>query len=204
MVGCAYANIEIICFPLSSLKPFRIAAVPGVVLDVYVNGPLVGSEVISNKDSTLTTPPISPQAEKSAIQTTITVRRNPQYGLVEEALENYTHIKNPLTAPRLRGPQLIPELDGEDDLTPTSDNVPEPQHQLQSQQSPSTRSSHQQTPPQDLNAASDEKDEHPGLLRDRQTQELELELMRMRMQEETQWEKIMKLKEQIGPRQQSS
>ncbi|KAG0293999.1 hypothetical protein BGZ96_001911 [Linnemannia gamsii] len=170
-----------------------IAAIPGVVLDVYVDGPLVGSEVTSNKDSTPTSLPISPQAEKGAFQTNTTVRRNPQYGLVEEALENYTHIENPLTAPRLRGPQLLPEFDDEGESTPTSDNVPEPQHQRQSQRLPNVSNSHQQTPPRDLNAAPDEDDEdnekyeNLGFLRNSQ-----------------QWEKIMRLKEEIGPRQQSS
>jgi hypothetical protein len=38
-----------------------------------------------------------------------TIRRNPTYGLIEVALENYTHIDNPATAPILRGPQSFPD-----------------------------------------------------------------------------------------------
>jgi hypothetical protein len=34
---------------------------------------------------------------------TNTVRQNPAYGLVEEALENCTHIDNPATAPACQG-----------------------------------------------------------------------------------------------------
>ncbi|KAG9061827.1 hypothetical protein KI688_006978 [Linnemannia hyalina] len=38
---------------------------------------------------------------------TSTVRRNPVYGLVEEAIENYTHIDRPLAFPSARGPQEV-------------------------------------------------------------------------------------------------
>src|SRR5690349_4728841 len=38
---------------------------------------------------------------------TSTVRRNPVYGLVEIAMENYTHIDRPLAFPSARGPHAV-------------------------------------------------------------------------------------------------
>ncbi|KAG0282656.1 hypothetical protein BGZ96_000260 [Linnemannia gamsii] len=106
-----------------TLDPLRIAAVPGVTLDVIVTGQLVRPESTSSQaqtktllkemslESPLNSPPRTPQKHGSASfnnPVTNAVERNPAYGLVEEALENYNHIDNPATAPRCRRPQETP------------------------------------------------------------------------------------------------
>ncbi|KAF9275645.1 hypothetical protein BGZ88_002234 [Linnemannia elongata] len=50
---------------------------------------------------------------------TSAVRRSPVYGLVETAMENYTHIDRPLVFPSARGPQAVL-----DDRTPTVKDLP--------------------------------------------------------------------------------
>ncbi|KAF9545317.1 hypothetical protein EC957_011071 [Mortierella hygrophila] len=67
------------------------------------------SSVEPNTTSSSSTPSI----------TTSTVRRNPVYGLVEEALENYTHIDRPLAFPPARGPHAAL-----DDLAPAVKDIP--------------------------------------------------------------------------------
>ncbi|KAK5820680.1 hypothetical protein F5H01DRAFT_378071 [Linnemannia elongata] len=68
------------------LQPRRIAAIPDAILDVIID-----TSVIDSKET--------PSDATSA------VRRNPVYGLVETAMENYTHIDRPLAFPSARGPQ---------------------------------------------------------------------------------------------------
>ncbi|KAG0373882.1 hypothetical protein BGX24_011118 [Mortierella sp. AD032] len=55
------------------IKPHRITAIPDVVLDVVVGDAI---------------PTV-------AVATTSTIVRDPAYGIVEEAMQNYTHIDNP-------------------------------------------------------------------------------------------------------------
>ncbi|KAF9546988.1 hypothetical protein EC957_008992 [Mortierella hygrophila] len=57
------------------------------------------------------------------VTTTSTVRRNPVYGLVEQAMENYSHIERPLAYPFARGPHNLL-----DDLSPDNDDSPAPPH----------------------------------------------------------------------------
>ncbi|KAG0273802.1 hypothetical protein BGZ96_004656 [Linnemannia gamsii] len=105
------------------LDPLRIAAVPGVTLDVVVTGQLVHPDSTSSQEAQTKTPikdlsleslqtslPNTPQEQSTASSNNLatnTIRRNPAYGLVDEALENYNHIDNPVTAPVRRGPQVI-------------------------------------------------------------------------------------------------
>ncbi|KAG0290098.1 hypothetical protein BGZ96_006453 [Linnemannia gamsii] len=106
-----------------TLDPLRIAAIPGVTLDVVVTGQLVHPESTSSQEAQTKSPlkelslrslqnalPTTPHEHNSVSSNSLvtnTIRRNPAYGLVEEALENYTHIENPATAPARRGPQVI-------------------------------------------------------------------------------------------------
>ncbi|KAF9309972.1 hypothetical protein BGZ91_007229, partial [Linnemannia elongata] len=55
--------------------------------------------------------------------TTCTVQRNPVYGLVETAMENYTHIDRPLAFQSARGPHTVL-----DDRTPAIMNLPALSH----------------------------------------------------------------------------
>ncbi|KAG0054075.1 hypothetical protein BGZ89_002740 [Linnemannia elongata] len=68
------------------LQPRRIAAKPDVILDVIID-----TSVIDSKET--------------LSDVTSAIRRNPAYGLVETAMENYTHIDRPLASPSARGPQ---------------------------------------------------------------------------------------------------
>ncbi|KAG0282803.1 hypothetical protein BGZ96_012817, partial [Linnemannia gamsii] len=84
-----------------TLEPFRIAAVPGVTLEVVVTGQLVRPESTSLQEAqnktqlndmsleslqnTLPTMPHEHNGISSNSLATNTIRRNPAYGLVEEA-----------------------------------------------------------------------------------------------------------------------
>ncbi|KAF9901530.1 hypothetical protein EC991_006041 [Linnemannia zychae] len=87
---------------MTFLDPLRIAAVPGVTLDIVVGG-----------QSSDKAPPETPQENKSASAATTpdTVtskpRRNPAGGLVEKAMDAYRDNENPAFGPRPRGPQAI-------------------------------------------------------------------------------------------------
>ncbi|KAF9537847.1 hypothetical protein EC957_007568 [Mortierella hygrophila] len=122
------------------LEPRRIAAIPGIVLDVVVDAPVTdNAEVTSPQIRQVEFQPLPPQdgsakkmetisqnatpassaMSRSSVESnttfssstpstaTCTVRRNPVYGLVEEALENYTHIDRPLAFPSARGPHEV-------------------------------------------------------------------------------------------------
>ncbi|KAG0378568.1 hypothetical protein BGX24_003451 [Mortierella sp. AD032] len=73
---------------LMPLQPLRIAAMPDVTLDIVVDVPLTRTEPAS-----------------------ATVGRNPAYGLIEAAMQNYSHIDNPAFGPQPRAPQYIPSFD---------------------------------------------------------------------------------------------
>ncbi|KAG0273443.1 hypothetical protein BGZ96_004841 [Linnemannia gamsii] len=78
--------------------------------------------------------PDLPQEHSSASSNNLatnTIRRNPAYGLIEEALVNYTHIDNPATAPDLRGPQSLPDSDRPD----AKDKISKPVHTTSRNQS---------------------------------------------------------------------
>ncbi|KAG0375527.1 hypothetical protein BGX24_008968 [Mortierella sp. AD032] len=118
-----------------------IAAMPDVVLDIVVDAPLVRTEATlpqalfsqttvknSAKDATDISQTSSQDPTKElktqeltsvhsttsagiTEKTTATVGRNPAYGLVEEAMQNYNHIDNPAFGPQSRAPQYIPSSD---------------------------------------------------------------------------------------------
>jgi TPR repeat protein len=132
---------------IGSLDPLRIAAVPGVTLDVVITGQSVHPESILlqgaapktlpkeiSLESLQYSLPNSSQEHSSASSNNSvsnnnasnTIRRNPAYGLVEEALENYNHIENPATAPARRGPQLIPN--DQSSAQDEHDDPSKPQH----------------------------------------------------------------------------
>ncbi|KAH7036185.1 hypothetical protein BKA57DRAFT_475765 [Linnemannia elongata] len=95
------------------LVPNRIAAFPDAVLDVVVRDPVPSAGAATPKIPLQETPPVIPQMKEGPTTPTNaaanTMRRNPQYGLVEVALENYNHMEDPAKGPRLRGPQEIPD-----------------------------------------------------------------------------------------------
>ncbi|KAG0278534.1 hypothetical protein BGZ95_003757 [Linnemannia exigua] len=113
------------------LQPQRIVAMPDVTLDIVVDEPLTFTVAavpqvslqMTAQDSekeTLAQDETSIQKEGSANSITAanipkiktpTAQRNPEYGLVEAAMQNYNHIDNPAFGPQPRAPQYIPTSD---------------------------------------------------------------------------------------------
>ncbi|KAG0080600.1 hypothetical protein BGZ90_011867, partial [Linnemannia elongata] len=87
---------------LRALEPRRIAAVPDVVLDVVMGGKLTAAEIATMtrtvQDLSLNTPP---QSYSSS------ARRNPAYGDILMALQNYDHMDVPASECHRRGPQIV-------------------------------------------------------------------------------------------------
>ncbi|KAG0369332.1 hypothetical protein BGX24_002469 [Mortierella sp. AD032] len=108
-----------------NLYPLRIAAIPGITLDVVVKG-----GQLSEKEQPLEclhnvlpgTPQESSASKISNSDNVPTARRNPAGGLVEEAMDAYRNNDNPAFVPRLRGPQAI--LDNP--LPPPASDTPPP------------------------------------------------------------------------------
>ncbi|KAF9128611.1 hypothetical protein BGW39_004907 [Mortierella sp. 14UC] len=102
------------------LDPLRFACVPGVVLDVVLEDQPVETESNSSTKQRLQeTLPASPQEISPSIATANhATGRSPQYGLVEVAMSNYTHIEVPPT--NLPGPQLYPTNNEADSSNPTN------------------------------------------------------------------------------------
>lgn len=71
--------------------------------------PVPSAGIATSKSPVLETPPATPQKEEKPGIPVNTIRRNPVGALVEEAMQNYNHMENPATAPRLRGSQEIPD-----------------------------------------------------------------------------------------------
>ncbi|KAG0197886.1 hypothetical protein BGX33_000252, partial [Mortierella sp. NVP41] len=112
------------------LEPRRIAVIQNTVLDIIVEDPLVPPG-----DSRLqaTTPKASGERSQETPQTTlqkstqeaghnkaVTPKRNPVYGLEDEAMANYNHIDHPDAVSLLRRPQVISsdrQHDGNGDQT---------------------------------------------------------------------------------------
>ncbi|OAQ26368.1 HCP-like protein [Linnemannia elongata AG-77] len=69
--------------------------------------------------TTVASTPNATSSSSPPSTTTCTVRRNPVYGLVETAMENYTHIERPLAFPSARGPHTVL-----DDQTPAVMDLP--------------------------------------------------------------------------------
>lgn len=106
---------QVFFFTLSGrLEPRRIAAIVDEVLDVMVDTPLTNAQAASMPDSSSSTAPLTtalkpalplekvlpdqPQEEpptEHTVTNPTTTRRNPVYGLVETAMDNYSHIDNP-------------------------------------------------------------------------------------------------------------
>ncbi|KAG0372071.1 hypothetical protein BGX24_000787 [Mortierella sp. AD032] len=83
-----------------TLEPRRIAAVPGIVLDVVVSGELPGVDVRIIQDLSLSTLPSS------------CTPHNPVYGLEEKAMENYNHVDISVTSQlSFQGSQVISACD---------------------------------------------------------------------------------------------
>ncbi|KAF9132101.1 hypothetical protein BGW39_000820 [Mortierella sp. 14UC] len=105
---------------LRILEPRRIAEVPNTILDVVVGGQLIDADVKPPKAAPKEFPyEKEDMDEKDAVSQNAapTVRRNPAYGLVEAAMENYTHMERP--PPTGRGPQALL-----DDQSPTRSDPP--------------------------------------------------------------------------------
>ncbi|KAF9116979.1 hypothetical protein BGW39_002517, partial [Mortierella sp. 14UC] len=82
-----------------NLDPLRIAAVPTATLDVVVKGRLHEKELSLEplQEMLPSTPPASAQTQSAPASTTTTpaAKQNPAGGLVEVAMQNYTHIDKP-------------------------------------------------------------------------------------------------------------
>ncbi|KAF9134822.1 hypothetical protein BGW39_005732 [Mortierella sp. 14UC] len=105
------------------LQPLKIAATPDVVLDVAVDGPIfrTGATIphaqLSQTTLQESTKEAAAQEETSSYDTTssiitatktATIGRNPEFGPVEEAMQNYNHIDKPVFGPQPRAPQYVP------------------------------------------------------------------------------------------------
>ncbi|KAG0282072.1 hypothetical protein BGZ97_009155, partial [Linnemannia gamsii] len=99
-----------------NLDPLRIAAIPGVTLDIVVRAQLGTAKELSLESLQQALPDKSQENNKTnsnshsaatvaAIATA--VGRSPAGGLVEEAMQNYTHIDYPANLLPRRGPQPI-------------------------------------------------------------------------------------------------
>ncbi|KAG0248301.1 hypothetical protein BGZ95_008120, partial [Linnemannia exigua] len=162
------------------LQPLRIAATPDVVLDVIVDGPLARTEAAIPQDASQT--PVRVTAKEVIVQEevivqkevsvssataatiteikTATVGRNPAYGLVESAMQNYNHIDNPAFGPQSRAPQYIPNSNGAN----SNDDMSTINQALLHEQPAGSGRSINITPlqaPQELTAAADIKDISP-------------------------------------------
>ncbi|KAG0268958.1 hypothetical protein BGZ95_002254, partial [Linnemannia exigua] len=101
-----------------NLDPLRITAVPSATLDVVVRGRLCEKELSLEplQEALPDTPQESAQSPVSITATTTTktttAKLNPVGGLVEAAMENYTHMDKPAgiktPPPSYRGPQAAP------------------------------------------------------------------------------------------------
>ncbi|KAK3809635.1 MAG: hypothetical protein JOS17DRAFT_807712 [Linnemannia elongata] len=136
------------------LMPLRIAAIPDVTLDVVVDDPVqqTFSESPPKEEMIVDAPQEDPTTNHTNTIITNTPRRNPVYGLVEIAMENYSHIDHPDFRPKPRAPQVTPTAEQEEDAdkaTPTFSNINgepandnaqstnnQPTNALQSHQSP--------------------------------------------------------------------
>ncbi|KAK3809657.1 MAG: hypothetical protein JOS17DRAFT_536814 [Linnemannia elongata] len=123
----------------ASLKPLRIAAVPDAVLDIVVDSPLVRLEAAIQQTTLADTPKDTTVQDTPKEDTTLNLttspvsnspRRNPVYGLVEVAMENYSHIDHPDFRPKPRAPQFVPTAEqvaerGEvaNEATPNASNI---------------------------------------------------------------------------------
>ncbi|KAF9153944.1 hypothetical protein BG015_002250 [Linnemannia schmuckeri] len=153
-----------------NLDPLRIAAVPGVTLDVVVRGqdapqdsshagtitntaprrnPVYGLENTAMDNYTHIDKPAdiivlsqlmsrrrswetlgSDHARPNIAATSNSAARNPVYGDESKAMDNYTHIDNPATAPLRRAPHAIL-----DDQSSSTTNIHTPQSRLSTDQS---------------------------------------------------------------------
>ncbi|KAG0059502.1 hypothetical protein BGZ89_000355 [Linnemannia elongata] len=114
------------------LKPLRIAAVPDAVLDIVVDNPLVRLEVAVQQTTIADTPKEARSQDTPHEDTTLKLasspassapRRNPVYGLVETAMQNYSHIDHPDFRPKPRGPQYVPTTKHEEGTNRSTDNA---------------------------------------------------------------------------------
>ncbi|KAK5829608.1 hypothetical protein F5H01DRAFT_393690 [Linnemannia elongata] len=115
------------------LKPLRFAAVPDAVLDIVVDNPLVRLEAAIQQTTITDTPKEAKVQDTFQEDTTLKLassptsnapRRNPVYGLVETAMENYSHIDHPDFRPKPRGPQYVPTINQEEGSSESTDNAP--------------------------------------------------------------------------------
>ncbi|KAG0046373.1 hypothetical protein BGZ90_008203, partial [Linnemannia elongata] len=116
-----------------TMKPLRIAAIPDVVMDVIVDSPLVRLEAAVQQTTIADTPKEvtvqeTPQEDTKLNLTTSSVsnapRRNPVYGLVEVAMENYSHIDHPDFRPKPRAPQFVPTAGQEEGTKESAEDAP--------------------------------------------------------------------------------
>ncbi|KAF9931189.1 hypothetical protein FBU30_010632 [Linnemannia zychae] len=95
------------------LIPLRLAAIPGVTLDIVVNDayqpllPINSPFNASNTKPLQKLPPRAPQGNDKTFYST--TRRNPAGSHVEEAIENYTHIEKPFIITSQSAPHAIIE-----------------------------------------------------------------------------------------------
>ncbi|KAF9902540.1 hypothetical protein EC991_004792 [Linnemannia zychae] len=108
------------------IEPRRFASMPEDILDVVVTGPLLRTEAFSADEETTETSPtesLSIDAQQYALRDTAqknnnarpnslsTIRRDPQYGLEDVAMDAYRNNDNPAFGQPPRAPQGFPDDD---------------------------------------------------------------------------------------------
>ncbi|KAF9279737.1 hypothetical protein BGZ88_012569 [Linnemannia elongata] len=155
-----------------TLMPLRIEAVPGAVLDIVVDSPLVRPEAAIQQTTIADTPKEAKVQDTFQEDTTLKLasspasnapRRNPVYGLVETAMQNYSHIDHPDIRPKPRAPQFVPTAEQEEGNNESTDNAPnngiEPKNiRAQSSRDKPTSTSHSHESPQDHTATAAVRD----------------------------------------------
>ncbi|KAF8936812.1 hypothetical protein BGZ47_009314 [Haplosporangium gracile] len=159
----------------NTLKPPRFAAVTDMVLEVVVGDQPVRDGLPTSGVQQLTSPE-SPSWARRTESSTNATRRDPVYGLEEQAMDCYSHIDHPAFKPRPRAPQLTPspqeeEVDIFTDNPSANNNSPAPANNSQPEHSNSTSNNNIQPAnkitqtPQDLTTASAANDIAPITLK---------------------------------------
>ncbi|KAG0274208.1 hypothetical protein BGZ95_010010, partial [Linnemannia exigua] len=101
------------------LEPRRIAAVLGVVLDVIVGGQLSSAEIAVLQRT------IQGMSPDSPVLGPADTRRNPEYGLERQLLENYSYIGSPVQQPQVIEYFSKDEYSGQEDSQQMDVNMPQ-------------------------------------------------------------------------------
>ncbi|KAG0372616.1 hypothetical protein BGX24_012808 [Mortierella sp. AD032] len=143
------------------LQPLRIGAIP----DVTTDQDTAKETTVQQKAAVQKDVSANPTTPTTITETnTATIGRNPEYGLVETAMQNYNHIDHYAFGPQTRSPQLIPRSAEEDsNHNKSTDSLASIYGRLAGNKNPLSNNTHSidnrlPQSPQDLTAAANVKD----------------------------------------------